>query len=246
MNRPTKTEIVFEDLHQLSIDINTRRRNPRIFRLAFESYIFKSQQLTEAMRSEYKQQTGRVWCASHFEGWNEYTNTIKKLRNTALHGYPIVLDESVLSIYRNVRFATDTEENISNKKYRATTGRCFIQNPYAEKFTSIGVGHLREERASNNPNNIDSYAFPIKEYVFYELRWDLMGLVFSDIDGGRIDAVKLVLKTFPRFERYMTYYKSEREKNLLDAYKSDFWVRAEKGHGRVINPKYRINNYSHS
>ena len=186
-------------------------------------------------------QTGKKWCASHFEGWNEYTSAVKRIRNAALHGCPIVLDEAVLSIYPNVEFAADTnEKNLSNKTYRATIGRCFIPNPFSEKFSSSGLGYQLKKRVSDDPNSLENYAFPIKEYVFYELRWDLLDLgVLSGIDDGqRTDAIKLVLKSFPRFERYVTYYNSELEKNCYDAYKPDYWVKSKQGIGWVINPKY--------
>lgn len=242
MREPTKTQLVFGDLCQLYVDINKNRRNPRFFRLAFESYVFKSQQLTEAMRSEYKQQTGKKWCASDFDGWNEYTNSVKKIRNAALHGYPIVLDEAVLSIYPNLQFSIDAEnEDLSPKKYRAVIGRSFIPNPFSEVFCSGGFGYQLKEIVSADPASPENYEFPIKEYVFYELRWDLLDLgVFSDIGKGkRVDAIKLVLKSFPTFERYMQYYEKELEGNRCNAYKPDFWVKSESGLGWVINPKYQ-------
>lgn len=242
MREPTKTQIVFADLCQLYVDINKNRRNPRLFRLAFESYIFKSQQLTEAMRSEYKQQTGKKWCASDFDGWNEYTNSVKKIRNAALHGYPIVLDEAVLSIYPNRKFAIDEEnEHSSPKKYRAAIGRSFIPNPLSETFCSGGLGYQLKERVSADPASTENYVFPMKEYVFYELRWDLLDLgVFSDIGKGqRVDAIKLILKSFPTLERYMRYYEEKLEKSRLNSYKLDYWVKSESGFGWVMNPKYR-------
>lgn len=242
MREPTKTQLVFGDLCQLYIDINKNRRNPRFFRLAFESYVFKSQQLTEAMRSEYKQQTGEKWCASVFNGWNEYTNSVKKIRNAALHGYPIVLDEAVLRIYPNLEFSIDTEnEDLPPKKFRAVICRSFIPTPFSETFCSGGFGYQLKKRASSDPSSRENYAFPIKEYVFYELRWDLLDLgVFSDIAiGQRTDAIKLALKSFPIFKRYMQYYENELEKNRFSSYKPDFWVKPDSGLGWVINPKYQ-------
>lgn len=38
MEELRKTELVFGDLCQLYHEINTKRRNPKLFRLAFESY----------------------------------------------------------------------------------------------------------------------------------------------------------------------------------------------------------------
>lgn len=241
MREPTKTQLVYGDLCQLYSDINTNRRNPRFFRLAFESYIFKSQQLTEAMRSEYKHQTGKNWLASDFKGWNEYANAIKRIRNAALHGYPIVLDEAVLSIYPNVAFSIDEEgKEPSSKKYRAAIGRSFISTPFSEKFYSSGFGYQLKERISSDPQSPKNYVFPMKEYVFYELRLDILDLgVLSDIDKKqRTDAVKLVLKSFPRFERYVQYYEEKLDRNRFDVYRPDYWVKSECG-GWVINPKYQ-------
>lgn len=158
-----------------------------------------------------------------------------------MHGCPIVLDEAVLSIYPNLAFAIDKEnEALSNKSYRAVIGRSFIPSPLSEKISSSGFCYQLKEMVSDDKVSLENYVFPIKEYVFYELRWGLLDLgVLSDIGGGqRIDAIKIVLKSFPRFERYMTYYKSELEKSLYDIYRSDYWIKSEGGVGWVMNPKY--------
>ncbi len=158
-----------------------------------------------------------------------------------MHGCPIVLDETVLSIYPNLAFAIDKEnEALSNKSYRAVIGRSFIPSPLSEKISSSGFCYQLKEMVSDDKASLENYVFPIKEYVFYELRWDLLDLgVLSDIGGGqRIDAIKIVLKSFPRFGRYMTYYKSELEKSLYDIYRSDYWIKSEGGVGWVMNPKY--------
>lgn len=82
--------------------------------------------------------------------------------------------------------------------------------------------------------------FPIKEFVFYELRWELLERgVLKDLGPGKtVDAVKLVLKSFPVLKAYMAFYREELQKNLYDTYKSDYFVRPESEMGWSINPKY--------
>lgn len=249
MYETSKTELVYGDLCQLYRDINENRRNPRLFRLAFETYIFKSQQLTEAMRSDFHQKTGLTWTASKFEGWNGFSSALKKIRNAALHGYPIVLDEAVLSIYPNVRFATDDEEwatEQTRKKYRVNKGRSFVDNAFSDRFITTGLVFLREERINQHLKAVENYVFPIKEFVFYELRWELLkrGVFRSLGQNKTVDALKLVLKSFPVLEAYMTFYRGELQKNLYDVYKSDYFVRPERGMGWIINPKYGRNQES--
>lgn len=153
-----------------------------------------------------------------------------------------MLDESVLSIYPNLKFAIDEDNKyLPLKKYRAVTCRSFIPNPFSETFCSGGFGYQLKERVSADPASAENYAFPMKEYVSYELRLDLLDLgVFSDIGKGqRVDAIKLVLKSFPTLERYMRYYEEKLEKSCFNFYKPDYWAKSERGFGWVMNPKYR-------
>ena len=217
---PSKTELVYIDLHNLYEYKNENRRNPRLFRLAFESYILKSQQLTEAMRSEYRQRTGLTWEASKFEGWNAFTNALKKIRNAAIHGYPIVLNEITLSIYPNIAFAIDSNPlEDGARKYRATKGKSFLSDSLSESFTSKRVGYLRKEIFSPDLTDIQNYVFPIIEFVCYELDSEL--LKSSHVENSTPikigDVVRLVLKSFPVLKDYMIFYKGELEKNLFDS-----------------------------
>lgn len=237
MNEPTKTELVYGDLCQLYLDINQKRRFPRIFRLAFELYIFKSQQLTDAMRSEYKAKTGSKWEASRYKGWNSFTNTLKKIRNSAIHGCPIVLNESVLCVYPNVDFSTDdVDKKTRNGKYRFSEGTSFIKSPFSENFESIAMGYPLKNKVTETPKDIKNYVFPIKEFVFYKLQWELLEL--KKDTTKRVDAVKLALLTFPVLRDYMKFYQSELKTNQYDTFKPDYWIKSTKGSGWVMNPKY--------
>lgn len=127
-------------------------------------YMFKSQQLTEAMRSDFPQQTGLTWAASRFEGWNDFTSALKKIRNAALHGCPIVLDEAVLSIYPNIRFVTDEKWVMEpiRKKYRVNKVRSFVTHAFTDRFITSGPGFLREERINQQLQAIENYVFSNK------------------------------------------------------------------------------------
>lgn len=74
----SRSELVYAELCEAYDAVNTSRRNPRQFRAAFESYVIKSQQLTEVMRSEHLNMTGVAWRAADFSGWNAYTVALKR------------------------------------------------------------------------------------------------------------------------------------------------------------------------
>lgn len=181
----TKTEIVYNDISNLYTELNNIRRNRKAFRLAFESYLFKSQQLTETMRVEYREMTGLKWEASKFKGWNIYTTALKKIRNTAAHGYPIILYDFVLSVYPNVNFSLDrynkTDLLDQGRGFRLVQTRTFKSNPLRSDVQSANTAFL-------NKNN--NYVYLIKEFIFYELRLDMMGIKrLDDYQIFRIDVM---------------------------------------------------------
>ncbi len=233
------TRLVFRDLQNLYSELNVSRRNPKVFRLAFESYLYKSQQLTETMRSEYKQRTGLKWQAKDFSGWSPYTAALKKIRNAATHGCPIVLEEAQLSIYPNIEFSSDREAINPKKKFRMVQSKSFIGDPFDVDFPLQTMGYPKKHTVSNDPLDASNYVIPTKEFVYYDLRWDLLELgVLSGLPYNT-DALKLVLKSFPVLKKYMEFYLSELDKNQSDAFKPDFWIKSEEKGGWVINPKYQ-------
>tara|TARA_R100000353_G_scaffold89567_1_gene66226 strand:- start:934 stop:1686 length:753 start_codon:yes stop_codon:yes gene_type:complete len=243
MSELSKTEVVYKDLYRLYNKINSSRRHPRAFRNAFESYIFKSQQLTEAMRSEYKKKTQLDWLASEFQGWNGFTNALKRMRNAALHGCPIELDEAAISIYPYVKFAADRDGDVIRciaGRYRAVQGRSFINDAFSENFTSFGPAFARKYKLNDDPDSPKNYVYPVKEYVFYEFKFDLLdeGVLKDLKEEGRVDALKIVLKSFPVLRRYMIFFRCRLRKNLCDVYQADYFVRPNNGRGWVVNKKY--------
>ncbi|MFQ2301365.1 hypothetical protein ACK32U_16595, partial [Aeromonas dhakensis] len=98
MDYLTKADIIFSDLDEIYFQIMNSRRKPKHFRHLFEQYIVKSQQLTDVMRREFKNLTGRSWSASDFLEWTLYTKILKSLRNAALHGEGHVRQGGVNSV----------------------------------------------------------------------------------------------------------------------------------------------------
>lgn len=225
MNDPTKTELVFEDLEQAYFDIIQFRRYPRRFRMAFEIYIYKSQQLTEAMRSEYKLRTRKKWNASAFQGWNYYSTAIKKIRNAILHGNPLQLEETVLSVYPlypEVEHRKPLRKRYVEKVYFAMRGHTLVSMPFKEEFVSTNNGIPLIRKVVDDPRDKRNFLFPVKEFVGYYLQWDLLDSnTMRELDSeSTIDAVRLALKSYPVYEKYMKYYKIELDSNLPEWAKS--------------------------
>lgn len=221
---PTKTELVFEDLKQAYREIVNYRRFPRRFRIAFELYIYKSQQLTEAMRSEFKNRTGLNWSASTFGAWNSHSTTIKKIRNAALHGDPIELEQVVLSIYPTnpeVEHYQDLSDAALQRGWFVSVGHSFINRPFAENFLAPKHGIPLKERASKNPKALENFLFPTREYVSYIINWKLIDSIKSSHKSEPIelDAVRLALKSFPVFAEYMCFYQQELSNKQYDSLK---------------------------
>ncbi|TXR53966.1 hypothetical protein [Reinekea thalattae] len=229
-----KSEVVYRDLSRLYTELNNIRRDRVAFRASFELYVLKSQQLTETMRSEFSAMTGLKWEASKFQGWNVYTAALKKLRNAAVHGYPIVLYDLVLSVYPNVNFALDSDSSdysLGNKsKFRIVSTRSFTTAPFLRESQSITPSFLSVNK---------EYISPIKEFYSYEIWLDMMNIKsLYGYEIARVDVIKLLLHSFPVFKKYMSFYKRELKKNLLDSYKSDFFVKDENDRW-FINKKYQ-------
>lgn len=231
----TKSEVVYYDLSKLYTELNHIRREKKAFRLAFELYLFKSQQLTETMRSEFHEMTGLKWEASKFKGWNIYTAALKKIRNAAVHGSPIILYDFILSVYLNISFSLDEFNKAysqnNKRRFRLTKTRAFISDPFVKDFQYTGIAFLESNKDKN-------YAYPIKEFISYELRLDMMGI--KKLNGFkilRVDVIKLLLHSYPVFKKYRTFYKQELNDNLLDSYQPDFLIKNANG-SRKLNPKY--------
>ncbi len=162
--------------------------------------------------------------------------SIKKIRNATIHGDPIILYDFILSVYSNVSFALgrfDKEPPKENKKrLMLTESRTFISDPFISDFQFTNI-------AFSNSNKDKNYVYPIKKFISYELRLDMMGI--EKLDGyeiHRVDVIKLLLHSYPVLKKYMAFYKQELNDNLLDSYKADFLIKG-KGGGWIFNPKYQ-------
>ncbi len=213
-----KTQIVAEDLKRLYYEINNSRRYPFRFRQVFEQYIYKSQQLTETMRKEFRSLTGKNWVAGDFTGWNEYTTVLKALRNATYHGHPLALHGTALTLYPGVEFATDIDppsELDFVRGYRIMKSTLFIELPFDEEILPISAGFPIKNINSGGP----THAFPLKEFISYKLTWRLLeaGVRKAVDKAGTTDAVKITLHSYPALAAYCKYYESVLNKNLASS-----------------------------
>lgn len=212
MDYLTKADIIFSDLDEIYFQIMNSRRKPKHFRHLFEQYIVKSQQLTDVMRREFKNLTGRSWSASDFLEWTLYTKILKSLRNAALHGEPIIFNEVIISIYPAVEFSIDTEpldEEELTREFRVFKATCFIDNPFAEEFITPHQCYQLKYRTHPNERSMENYAVPIKEFVSYQIQWPLSIEVLKGSSMSCLDAVKLLLKAHPTLRKYIKFYREQ-------------------------------------
>lgn len=206
---PSGTEVVFEELRRSHTEIMNSRRFPAQFRRHFDEYLYKSHQLTEAMRHEYKAVTGMAWVASDFTGWNAYTAAIKSIRNAVVHGTPLVLHEAILAVYPAVVFATDSKvlnPRQASASVRLVKSTCFVDRPFQEEIVTSCVGY---------PSAAGGYTFPVKEFVCYEIPQCILDAgAQAAIDKAMTrDVLRLVLSSYPVFRQYYTYYQSKLQEN---------------------------------
>lgn len=230
-HEPTKTELVFQDLEHAYREIVNYRRFPRRFRIAFELYIYKSQQLTEAMRSEFKNRTGQQWSANTFSSWNSHSTIIKKIRNAALHGNPIELEQVVLSVYPanpEVEHHRGQSEAALRRGWFLSVGRDLVRRPFAESFVSPRHGLPLVEKKSNDPRAIENFLFPTREYVSYVINWKLLESINNpNSEPTEPDAVRLTLKSFPIFAKYMHFYQQELASKQYESLKPNHMTNEE-------------------
>ena len=187
-------------------------------RTAFEQYVTKSQQLTEIMRKEYHARTGKKWHASEYSGWNNFTDTLKAIRNATYHGVPLQLNVVTIGIYPPIEIYSDEEElpiEWVQRGFRAFKGTSFVGLPFSSQVAVPGVGYPKKYPISSNSNDRRNYIYPFKEFVSYELTNKLLenGVkIFSD-KIQTTDVVSITLKSFPILHNYWVFYCNELENN---------------------------------
>ncbi|ARU88447.1 hypothetical protein B9K09_10945 [Pseudomonas sp. M30-35] len=159
------------------------------------------------MRKEFKSLTGKPWAAKDFTGWSTYTEILKALRNATYHGTPLALHGCAISVYEGIEFETDTKplpETTLVKGYKVMKSTLFIELPFDEEIVLMGVGYPIKNICPGSP----SHAFPLKEFVSYELTWGLLDegvRKFTD-KVGTTDAVKIILHSYPVLLAYFQFY----------------------------------------
>ena len=215
---PSDTKLIFEDIRNLYYEIISSRRFPMKFRIAFEQYVTKSQQLTETMRKEYHAKTGKKWIALNFPYWNVYTEIIKAIRRATYHGVPLQLHEVTLGIYPPIEVFSDKapiQQKWLKRGFRAYKATCFLGLPFSTEHVGSGMGYPRKVKVNNDHQDPRNYIFPFKEFVSYELTWNVLenGVKASTDKAKSTDVVKITLKSYPALEKYWAYYSNELREN---------------------------------
>jgi len=126
------TEIVFRDLTRANKKIRHQHKNPDAVRRWFTSFVTNSQKLTDTMRKEYNELTGRKWEASTFTGWTPITNLIKKLRNTDLHELPIRIRLLQTQVYHG--FEAETNKPVEMRVQMGYTSEAGLEKGIPGEF----------------------------------------------------------------------------------------------------------------
>jgi hypothetical protein len=158
------------------------------------------------MRKEFKSLSGNIWTAKNYSGWNAYTEILKALRNATYHGYPLALHGCALAIYKGEEFATDSrplDELDLVRGYRVMASTFLIEMPFDEEVVPMSAGYPLKY-----PRGGKTHSYPLKEFVSYELTWGLLdaGVRSATKKAGTIDAVKIVLHSYPILKGYVEYY----------------------------------------
>ncbi len=213
MKEYTKAEIVFKQMDNCYHEMFQCRRLPLRFNELFELYLVKSQQLTYAMRKEYKHYVDHEWRANEFDGWNEYTRAITKLRNKVTHEEPLSLQHAIISIFPAVEFATDSSPpKIHGKKYkfRIMWQEELITNPFEKDRTGIlAVAPVKNPKSDKFS---DKYVAPVKNFFTYSFGYPFLQECISNKllakDKRCRDAIYLLSKSHQVFRRYHEFYQS--------------------------------------
>lgn len=78
MKPQSDVEVQYADLVASHDDLAAARKSPVKVRRAFSRFVDLTQELTAAMRREFKARTGLDWQASDFPGWNSVTDLFQE------------------------------------------------------------------------------------------------------------------------------------------------------------------------
>lgn len=128
------TKMIFGDLKAALEELKNNRKVPVTIRRAFGQFLTLTQQLTEAMRKEYKSLTGKEWNASSFSGWNKITELFKELRRTDYHEFPVVINVRESQYY--VAEVYEDENGNELYGYMVPTVTWGLGDPFSETIPS--------------------------------------------------------------------------------------------------------------
>lgn len=113
---PSPIETALQDLRS-TVAALERTDSPSETRQLFSAFVTASQSLTEYMRKEFKDVTGRGWLPGGWTGWTEVTELVKELRNYDKHEFPILLLARV-RYYYSVTPAADSPQVVVQGDWR--------------------------------------------------------------------------------------------------------------------------------
>lgn len=101
MKRQLDTSILFNDIRDV-YDEFQKAQSPKAVRRLFCSFLTQTQQLTDIMRVEFKELTGKSWEAKTFSGWTKTSAYFKKLRNMHVHASLARINVQIKSLHKLV------------------------------------------------------------------------------------------------------------------------------------------------
>lgn len=140
------------DLADAMILLENSKSSPKDVRRSFSNFVELSQKLTSCMRKEY---SGK-WEAEKYEGWNGYTEIIKKLRNYDQHEQ-IIRTEKLETTYHTIPAEngwpeitlgiSGTLKDVDQLSDKTPSGSLKIMaaDPKTGKITNKEIGVIKEK-----------------------------------------------------------------------------------------------------
>jgi hypothetical protein len=202
---PAATTIVFRDLEHAAERLRDAQPNPAELRRLLREFVNLTQQLTEVMRHEYSQLTGRKWVPSSFEGWTPTTTLFKRLRSSDYHELPFLIDARHEQI---VPFAKTSTGKILAFGIQSTTE---IRDPWRQDSPRSALAMYPAQGDSPLPEAERTTRFIIRGRT-KEVRKAL-------VEAGTEDVLALTESCMTSLREYFAYYQQCLSRHARGSYR---------------------------
>lgn len=199
------TEIVYRDLSDAFEQLDNEKTSPLAVRRKFRNFVIYTQQLTEMMRKEFPQRTGKKWEAKNFDGWNDVSLLFKEIRKSDYHEVPLLIQVKETRSYQMNKIFTDSSsDNLFNLQ------SIWNLDPFSEDVPQCH-GIVLADEATGEP--LDEFIEPHKiEYQFVLLsRTTKTKTLLENI--GDDDLHELSRQFFVKLQVYYDFYQQSVQKN---------------------------------